>query len=378
MAKILKASSAPGETFKPLVAANDNEPFRVVCPADWQDLPIPERKWLIPGLVPSRTVTLLSGDGGVGKSLLALQIGIAAVLGVPTLGVKPSQGRVLYLGAEDEEEEFQRRMMDIVRCHHASFSDLNDFLLVPAAGQDATLVLPDKTGTMVATPFMVSLRDRISSFRPTLVVLDTSADLFGGNEIDRGQVRRFVSMLREIAMEFDCAVVLLSHPSVAGMQSGAGTSGSTAWSNSVRSRLYLTADKGEDADPHVRVLTTMKSNYGPVGDALRMRWHEGAFEPDEGVSQGAVSLLGHRAEDVFKDLLSKFCRTGQNASHVSGTSYAPSLMAKHPDAKGVSKGQLVAAMGRLIDDGTVKIIVEGPPSRQRRRLILASEDYRSR
>jgi RecA-family ATPase len=55
--------------------------------------------------------------------------------------------------------------------------------------------------------------------------------VFGGDEINRSQVRKFVSMLRGLAIEYDCAVLLLSHPSLTGPNSGTGTSGSTAWNN---------------------------------------------------------------------------------------------------------------------------------------------------
>ena len=62
--------------------------------------------------------------------------------------------------------------------------------------------------------------------------------------------------------------MLLAHPSLTGMNTGTGTSGSTAWNNSVRSRLYLdrVRESGIEPDPDARVLRTMKSNYGPVGD----------------------------------------------------------------------------------------------------------------
>ena len=50
-----------------------------------------------------------------------------------------------------------------------------------------------------------------------LVILDTAADLFGGNENDRGQVRQFMNALSRIAMKINGAVVLCAHPSRAGM-----------------------------------------------------------------------------------------------------------------------------------------------------------------
>ncbi|WP_192358512.1 AAA family ATPase [Mesorhizobium mediterraneum] len=42
--------------------------------------PVPEREWYLPDLVPRRQVTIFNGDGGVGKSLLKLQIAAAGAM----------------------------------------------------------------------------------------------------------------------------------------------------------------------------------------------------------------------------------------------------------------------------------------------------------
>ena len=55
--------------------------IEILDPISWQDRPIPERQWLVPGLIPMRSVTMLSGDGGLGKSILALQLIAACALG---------------------------------------------------------------------------------------------------------------------------------------------------------------------------------------------------------------------------------------------------------------------------------------------------------
>ncbi|WP_192358509.1 AAA family ATPase [Mesorhizobium mediterraneum] len=289
--------------------------------------------------------------------------------------MRPLPGRVIYLGAEDEADEFHRRLADIVYAHQRQLSDLADFRLLPMADADALLSVPAKNGVMEPTPLWVKFASDAREFLPTLIVLDTAADLYGGDEIKRAQVRQFISMLRKLAMEIDCAIVLLAHPSVAGMQTGTGSSGSTAWNNSVRSRLYLTAAGGDGADPDVRILTTMKANYGKKGGEIRMRWQEGVFVLDDGKPSPVAGMMNKRADETFKKLLSIFNRTGQTVSDVTGTNYAPAKMAKHADANGVSKRQFADAMQRLLEADEVRIAMEGPPSRQRKRLILAAEDY---
>ena len=367
------------ETEQRHQAANDNNPpagkapWQAIDPADYAGKPVPARQWYIDGMIPARNVTLLSGDGGTGKSLLALQIATAGALGIGTLDLKPRPGRTLVLAAEDEWDEVHRRLFDICAANHADLSDLRGMMRVlPLAGHDAELARPDRNKVMQPTERMQWLVDNLVAFRPALVVLDSSADLFGGDEINRNQVRWFVSTLRGLAMELDTAMMLLSHPSVQGMQTGTGLSGSTAWNNSVRSRLYLTADKEDD---DLRVLRGMKANYGRKGDELRMRWQDGVFMLDDGKPTAAAGLVNKKAERVFLALLSQFNRNGQTVSDASGANYAPKRFSEHPDAAGVNKKALAEAMQRLLDRGDIKIIMVGKPSAQRKKLIVAAEDF---
>lgn len=143
------------------------------------------------------------------------------------------------------------------------------------------------------------------SIKPVHVVYDTHADLFGGNENARTQAQQFVSQLRGLALETGSTALLLAHPSLSGMASGSGTSGSTAWSNNVRSRLYLdrVRDDGIEVDPDARVLRTMKANYGPVGGEIRLRWHDGVFTTGDanGVEEATTSTRHRHTEAVFLD-----------------------------------------------------------------------------
>lgn len=364
----------------PPTAANDNTPpasgaLTFINPASWHGQPIPSRQWYAPDLIPMRQVTILNGDGGVGKSLLALQIAAAGAMSVDTLDVEPWAGKTLYVGAEDEAEEFHRRLVDIASAHNKDLTDLWMFRLLPLADRDALLATPDRSGNMKPTPLMAQIVEYAYKFQPRLIVMDTAADLFGGDEIKRGQVRQFIAMLRQLAIGLDCAVVLLAHPSVAGMQSGTGSSGSTAWNNSVRSRLYLTRPDDKGADPDLRILKTMKSNYGTTGGERRLRWKNGAFVLDDGKPSAGSMMLAAKAERIFRDVLSAINRSGDRVAKTKGINYAPKVMAERPDAEGMSVKSLEAAMHSLLAAGDLRVVMEGPPSKPRQRLILTSEDF---
>ena len=342
--------------------------------ASLQGLEVPLRHWLVRDLVPSGTVTLLGGDGGTGKSLLALQLACAVATGGKWLERQVTGGGALFVSAEDDDAELHRRLDDIVRSAGHQFSDLDRLTIRSLAGEDALLAYLDRgSGVLSPSPLFADLNARLDDEKPALLVLDTLADLFPGNENDRAQARHFIGLLRGLAIRHDCAVILLAHPSLSGLNSGSGTSGSTGWNNSVRSRLYLEriAEDGYEANPDARVLSTKKANYGRTGGEISMTWRNGVFVADPaetGLDRMAVS---GKAERVFLKLLRMFTEQGRKVNHAGGPTYAPKLFAEHPDSEGVVKRSLRSAMETLMAQGKIRVAEDGPASKRRSFLMVA-------
>jgi len=162
-------------------------------------------------------------------------------------------------------------------------------------------------------------------------------------------------------------VMLLAHPSLTGLNSGSGSSGSTAWNNSVRSRLYLSriVAEGLEPDPDARLLSTKKANYGPVGGEIAMKWREGVFVV-EGTPTGLDRLaIGAKAERVFLALLRTFAEQGRKVNHAGGSTYAPKVFATNPKSEGVTKAAFKGAMETLLSRGAIRIAEDGPASKRR-------------
>ena len=180
------------------------------------------------------------------------------------------------------------------------------------------------------TPFFNQVLEQAQDFGARLVVLDSLHDIFAGNENSRPQARHFVNALRRIAIAIDGAVLITSHPSLTGRNTGSGEAGSTAWHNAVRSRLYLTGPShqdGEDIDPSRRTLTTMKANYAAKGEIIECEWRNGVFVP---IGQGlSKSTWDHQAEEVFLECLDLLASRGTPVSEApTSTNYAPKKMAR--------------------------------------------------
>src|SRR5262249_29216038 len=172
-----------------------------------------------------------------GKSILIMQLGAAHVLGRDWCHALPELGPFLYFSAEDESDELERRLDAIAQHYSAPLAELvRDYHIVARAGQDAILGYPDRCDLIQPTSLFEELKQAACDIRPKMIALDTSADIFGGNEISRTQVRQFIGLLRKMAIASNSAVLIAVHPSLTGINTGTGLSGSTAWHNSVRSR----------------------------------------------------------------------------------------------------------------------------------------------
>lgn len=265
------------------------EHFPVIDLAKWANTPPPPRGWLVDQWIPLRNVTLLSGDGGLGKSLLCQQLMTCAAARLPWCGLHlPHTVRSFGFFCEDDEEELHRRQLEICANLGIRLAEvMGNMFMQSRVGLTNILVqyhFKDDVGQI--TPLYSKLYDFIVDQNIQLLVVDTAADTFGGNENIRPQVRGFINALRRISRATNCAVILTSHPSIQGLATGSGISGSTAWNNTVRSRIYLSKEKRDDdepPDPDVRILRNMKANYAPIQNTKRLRWLNGAFVPDDQV-----------------------------------------------------------------------------------------------
>ena len=360
-------------------------------PADWATDPEPEpRKWIVPGYIPDETVTLLYADGGTGKSYLKLQLAVARALARDWIGLLPEPGRTLVLSCEDDLKEMKRRLYGILKFYLPDIKDaadrwkeIGDIRLVDLVGADSILGLPSK-GTIIPTEMYRALGRYISDFKPGLVCLDVLADLFGGDEIVRTQVRQFMNLLHALCLNHHCAILLLAHPSRAGMNTRTGTSGSTDWHNSVRARTYLETPDGPE---NKRIFRGMKNNRGETGGPIDLAWKDGLFvclnnrltEVDKAAAdqKAADELAAHqkKAEEAFLANLKRRNSQSRTVSDKPGANYAPAVFARELEviAAGLTNEHLVDAMERLFTSGKIRVDTKGPPSRQTNSIVIVEE-----
>ena len=83
-----------------------------------------------------------------------------------------------------------------------------------------------KSGKVETTVLYKLLYEAAGDIKPKNISIDTLSRAFAGNEIDRVQVYAFAIHMQALAMVAGGSVTVLSHPSLAGIASGSGISGS--------------------------------------------------------------------------------------------------------------------------------------------------------
>lgn len=185
------------------------------------------KAFAIERIAPLAEVTMFTGPGAAGKSLLGQQLATASAAALSCLGLGIQSGPAIYLTCEDDAEQLHWRQEHLCAALGVDMAALAGKLhLVSLRGEIGNeLATFTQDGKISPTAAFHRLSDMIKATGAKLAFLDNVAHLFAGNENDRGDVTRFVNLLNKLAGETGAAIILLGHPNKAGDE----WSGSTAW-----------------------------------------------------------------------------------------------------------------------------------------------------
>ena len=305
------------------------------------------KEFIIPRLAPAGEVTLFTGPGSAGKSLLAQQFSTAAACGLSTLGFDIPKTPSIYLTCEDDMGQLHWRQSHICSAFNRPMDSLSDTLYLASLRGEIGAELATFTSERSIRPTATyeRLTALIEATHSRLIFLDNVAHLFTGNENDRGEVTRFVNLLNRLAGEAGAALILLGHPN----KSGDSYSGSTAWLNAVRSHFEIEHDVHTD----IRTLKLGKANYAQKGDQVRFFWQDWAFVsedelPPDKARQYAESQLAAADNEIFLACLDEMTKQRRAVSEArNAANYAPKAFLRMPEAKGLTRDRLEGAMDRL-------------------------------
>lgn len=219
--------------------------------------------WLWRDRIPAGELSILGGDGGLGKSTF-LALLAAEVTRGKARGLTGTAQVVVALGEDDPSRVLAAR-------YRAAGADMSRVHVLAAEddGGESPVVLPDDLG---------ALRTEVERLRPDLVIVDpVSAHLSGAVDMHRdagkGGMRQVLNPLGRLAQTTGATVVCAVH-----LRKGAGPAsdllgGTKALRNAARNVLILAAhpesrDGDDDRDDGRRIVGHDKSNYGPRQPSL--------------------------------------------------------------------------------------------------------------
>lgn len=240
---------------------------RKIEPIRLAEIPEPgPRVDLVEGIIPQNHLSILYGDGGQGKSYLALALGTAVTTGQSFIDLQCQKHPVLYLDWELDCEEHARRSYAIARGMNLAKPPVGLFYL---RAEDNCLEIID------------AAKDFVSQEGIGLVIVDSFGGACGGDP-DTKTIVPFLSALRALKT----TILILDHQ--AKMQEGQNFRNKTPYGsaykfNFARSVLHSHKVAGNLGELSL-LLRHTKCNFGVLKDeqALRLIFGEGMVRIEKG------------------------------------------------------------------------------------------------
>jgi RecA-family ATPase len=171
-------------------------PATFITPAAWPDEAPPPVDMLVANRIPRGDVTSLHGDGGTGKTDIAIRLAAnVARRASAWLGHAVETGPVVFISAEEPERDLRRRIWIHAERDGYRLETLTDLhLWLPGDDNDTVLATADRSGVMRPTPLFTSIKATIEAIEPVLVIVDSVAATFAGSQVDRTMWRAHSSI----------------------------------------------------------------------------------------------------------------------------------------------------------------------------------------
>ena len=133
-------------------------------------------------------------------------------------------------------------------------------------------------------------------------------------------------------------------------------------------------EAGEQPDTDLREMIFKKSNYGRVPNSLVLRYQNGLFLPEAGLSNIDKAAREAAVEEAFVAIAKKLQMREQELSPApTSHHYAPTVVSKQSDAKGIRKVEFVAALDRLLAHGGARVETLRAGSSREKKIIVVGQ-----
>jgi len=172
--------------------------------------------FVMPGL-PLGLVGSWVGQGGCGKSYLALEAALSIAMGRKFGRDTPKRGKVFYFATEDPLNQLGQRVQNILSrwgvasgSPELAFLDAN-FHLFPLLGEK-TDIMEEDDGPVILDQIEALIAGFGDGGDPLrLLVLDTLRRFHTLDENSNGEMARVLGVMERIAVQFKCSVLFIHH-----------------------------------------------------------------------------------------------------------------------------------------------------------------------
>lgn len=254
-------------------------------------LRLPPPTWLVQDILPSGGLVGLYGQPGHYKSFVAIDIAMSVATGIPWHGQQVKPGHVIYVAAEGGVGIAKRAkawlLQQNMRPETVNLAWLTESIPVSVDSENMNLLFG-------------RINDELSS-EPTLVVIDTLARCFDGDENLQEDMGRFIGGVDRLRREFDATVIVVHHTRLGADRERGSTAFRGAADTMISCKLTapgqieIACDKQKDAEEFLT--RTQQRKKIPEADSIVM------IEPDTDRSGQIIELI--RAEPAgisFTDL----------------------------------------------------------------------------
>ena len=263
--------------------------------------------WILEPLIPHRSITIIDGLGGSGKSWLSLDLSYAISLGQDFVNLFPIRrsGVVLYLTAEESPEVFVQRL-DMIQKHYPKNENFKWISFLDESLEISSYLCRKRRGEPTVTETAEVLEWLISEEKPLLVVLDSLINYFGLDENSSEDAAFFYDVLKYFIRKYQVTFLVLHHQNKEGMKAQSDDTisfrGSGVLREQARSRLVYKNIKINETT-FARKIKLEKSNY--YSKLINELFTEGSiylkFENGIHTYNKAFELEAKKAEESMKN-----------------------------------------------------------------------------
>lgn len=318
-----------------VLAANELGPFASPLQFDFlAELPTPD--WAIVGVVERGTVVHLDGDTGAAKSILQASLVAECLSGGYWLGHETRVHRVTVVDEENPERLVKSRTAALgtpqEERHRLSYFSRAGAQIGDGGTTDA------------------GLRAHLASFRPCLLIIDTLMAACAVEDANsNAEAVRVMGMLRRVAKDFNCGIIVLHHERKrskdnAAFGSGQATLGARQWIGQADGQMTITVE------------TDLVSERTDDGEHLRRTFK---WRPAEKDRDGRVNVAMRIAVESEKDDQGRLIwMTVENEGSIEKPRTETDVLARSIGAfvqaacEVVQRADIAAAVGRESKDST--------------------------